>query len=384
MTTLASSKAPRRLVYVSGARIPTARAHGLQIMLMCAAFARAGLGVELVVPDKRRIVAEDPFEYYRIARTFSIRRLASLDLIGRARSFYSIAFLLDVITFVVRLSFSRIAQAGDVVYCRDYPVLFALSPRRNPLVFEVHDIPRSRFLFRRALARASLVVAITHAMKDDLVALGVVAERIVVSPDAVDLEDFAHPQSQADARHRLGLPLDKKVALYVGRIDGWKGTDTFFVASELLSDDVLSVVIGGEAKKIESLAARYSRVRFLGSRPYHELADNMAAADVLVLPNSGKFDISARYTSPLKLFAYMTSGKPIVASDLPSIREVIDDTSAYMVLPDDPAALAESIGRALSDSDARVRAGRAQNLVNGYTWEQRARRILDAVPHSRA
>jgi len=379
MTAPTAAQDGRRLVYVSGARIPTARAHGLQIMLMCAAFVRAGLSVELVVPDRRRIVAEDPFAYYRISRTFSIRRLASLDLIGRARGFYAAAFMLDVIAFIARLLLARVAQDGDIVYCRDYPVLFALSPRRHVLVFEAHDIPRKHFLFRRALARARLVVAITHAMRDDLAALGVPAGRIIVAPDAVHLEDFAQPQSQADARRRLGLPLDKKIALYVGRIDGWKGTDTLFAAAAQLPADTMAVVIGGEPKQVAALSARYPRVRFLGSRPYHELADNMAAADVLVLPNSGKFDISARYTSPLKLFAYMTSGKPIVASDLPSIREVLGDDSAYVVASDDAAALAHGITAALADHHADKRAQRAQELVATHTWDARAAGVVAAL-----
>lgn len=108
-----------------------------------------------------------------------------------------------------------------------------------------------------------------------------------------------------------------------------------------------------------------------------ELPANQAAADVLVLPNTGTDETSVRFTSPLKLFTYMASGRPIVASDLPSIREVLDEQSAYLVTPDDAQALARGITRALSDTGGR--SARAFQLVQRYSWDERARGILAAL-----
>ena len=136
------------------------------------------------------------------------------------------------------------------------------------------------------------------------------------------------------------------------------------------------VIIGGEHEQVTSLQSKYPRVRFLGFRPYRELADNQAAADVLILPNTGKDEISALFTSPLKLFTYMASGRPIVASDLPSIREVLDESCAYFVPPDDAQALARAIAAALKDSAAQQKAARARELVVSYTWAARAKKIL--------
>ncbi|MEK7156510.1 MAG: glycosyltransferase, partial [Patescibacteria group bacterium] len=84
-----------------------------------------------------------------------------------------------------------------------------------------------------------------------------------------------------------------------------------------------------------------------------------------------------RFTSPLKLFTYMASGVPIVTSDLPSIREVVDEKSAFLVPADNPDALAEGIMQALENTeDATRRAGAARVLLPGYTWAKRAERIL--------
>lgn len=368
-----------KLLYVSNSRIPTGRAHGVQIMHMCEAFAGQGADVRLVVPGKRNFSDEDPFEYYRVRRNFKIEKLAVPDIGSKTARLPRTVFLVDVALFALALLFSRVAERGEIVYLRDYPLLFLFSPRRNTTAVEIHDVPRWHFIFLAALKRATRIIAITHGVKDALVALGVEKAKILVAPDAVDLEEFAHPESREAARARLGLLKEKKVALYIGRIDGWKGTDTFFKAAAFLPADVRAVVIGGDEEEVAELKRRFPLVTFLGYRPYRELSRNQAAADCLVLPSTAKHAISARFTSPLKLFSYMASGLPIVASDLPSIREVIDETSAYLVPPDDAEALAGGIVRALTDGGAAAKAARAKELVRNYTWVSRAKTILDAL-----
>ncbi len=100
-----------------------------------------------------------------------------------------------------------------------------------------------------------------------------------------------------------------------------------------------------------------------------------SAADVLVLPNTAKEAISRDYTSPMKLFMYMASGVPIVATDLPSVVDVVGKDMATIVPPDDPEALAFGIERALTkEADGKVT--RAKAWVSHHTWERRAERIL--------
>ena len=136
------------------------------------------------------------------------------------------------------------------------------------------------------------------------------------------------------------------------------------------------VAIGGEPHEVADLRARYPRVIFLGFRPYRELADNQSAADVLVVPNTGKDVISARFTSPLKLIAHMASGRPVVASDLPSIREITGDDAAVLVAPDDAEALAGGIRKIFDDPLLGERlAKRAREKVERYTWKSRAAEI---------
>ena len=109
----------------------------------------------------------------------------------------------------------------------------------------------------------------------------------------------------------------------------------------------------------------------------------MRPATVLVLPNVPSA-ISERYTSPLKLFEYLTMGRPIVASDLPAMREVLThEETALLVTAGDPQALALAVRR-LADAPvlaARLATG-ARMLAAAYTWDRRAdrlERVLEAV-----
>ena len=141
--------------------------------------------------------------------------------------------------------------------------------------------------------------------------------------------------------------------------------------------DVQVAVIGNGPEHIADLRRRHQNITFLDFRPYREIADNQAAADVLVLPNSGKEEISARFTSPLKLFPYMASKKPIIIADLPSTREILSEREAYFFRADDAADLARAIEQALSDPEAGARAARAYEKVLHYSWAARAKNVLE-------
>ena len=93
----------------------------------------------------------------------------------------------------------------------------------------------------------------------------------------------------------------------------------------------------------------------------------------------------AYYASPLKLFEYMASKTPIVATDLPSTGEILrDGENAVLVEPDDPKALAEGIERTLSDAELAARIGRqAREDVRQYTWGERAANIMTFVAAQR-
>lgn len=275
------------------------------------------------------------------------------------------------------------------IFCREEKLLFFLVLyawlRRSSVLFsyELHHLPYlSKLWFRLALSRVASVVSITEAMTVPLRKSGYKG-RVLVAPDAVDPNIFALPDlSKEDARKSLGLPLDKNIALYAGSLDSWKGVGTLYEAVSFLDPHTLVIVVGGKPHYVEHFRKEHGDAHknfvMVGQKSYEtELPQYLRAADVAVLPNSGKEEISRIATSPLKLFAYMASGTPIVASDLPSIREILSSENAVLVPADHPLELARGIERLIANPEkAGMLAEKAKREVMSHTWDSRAKEIL--------
>ena len=369
-----------KIIYLANARMPTEKAHGLQIMKTCEGFSNQGEEVELVVAWRSNDIKKDIFDYYGITEKFKVKRLFSLDLTP-LRILGRFAFRLQDLTFAISVFFYFLFKKQSIIYCRDPLSLSFLGWFRENIVYEMHTVPRNFFIYKKIFEKAKAIVAITQGIKDSFIKRGIDNDKILVAHDGVDFKQFDIRISKTEARKKLNLPLDKKIVIYAGLFDEWKGYTVLLQAEKFFNDrEIKLVMIGGLEKQVEKLKKEYPQVIFLGYLPYADLPINQKAADVLVIPNSGKMAISKYFTSPLKLFSHMVSQRPIVASDLPSLREVLDENNAILVEPDNPRALARGIKTALKGTDFSAKiAGRAYQGVQEYTWEKRAKNILNFI-----
>jgi glycosyltransferase involved in cell wall biosynthesis len=363
-----------RLIYLINTAVPSEAAHSIQVIHMCDAFARAGHEVELVTPNIPDSITADPFDYHGLPARFSVRRIGTIAPGRRA----SRKLLSNFLYFRRAARYLR-TQRYDTLYARELGFAH-ISVFLRDYFLEVHALPRRPGLLdRRKWRRARGIVIITERLKEQLAAEGVAGERLFVAPDGVDLDRFAVPRSRGEARSALELPSEGRLVVYAGSLYGWKGVQTLAGAASLLPPAVTTLFVGGSARDAAAFREQYAgdRIRVIGHRPYPDVPLYLAAADVLVLPNSGRSAISRHYTSPLKLFEYMASGRPIVASDLPSFREVLDAQTAVLVPADDAPALAKGINTVLDDAGLAARLGaRARDLARNYTWTARASRIV--------
>ena len=160
------------------------------------------------------------------------------------------------------------------------------------------------------------------------------------------MKDFPTDISKENARKTLKLPQDKTLVVYTGYFYSWKGVDTLVKATALLSHDIEVVMVGGSEEDTKPLLKlkndlNIQNIRFVGFRPYQEMSLYQKAADCLVVTASSKHAESYLFTSPLKLFEYMASQRPIVATRTPALEEILqNDRNACLVEPDDPKLLA--------------------------------------------
>ncbi len=365
--------------YIVNARIPTDRAYGYAIMKMCAEFSKAGAKLELIVPNKGYDkTKKTPFDFYGIEKLFPIKRISSFDLLAKSMKFGKLFYWLDMLSFLLHLKFSVDLGERDIVYSRDFLVALIFSIDKF-ICLELHDIPTKNFLFKKAVKRAKLIFVINNALKKSLIEYGVSANKIYVFPSGVDFNDFQIKETKKEAIEKLNLPQDKPLVVYTGQLYGWKGADTLALAAKNMSGANF-VFVGGVEPEITIFKNKYSHTSNIiikGSAPRKEMPVYTRASDVLVLPNSGKSKISISYTSPLKLFEYMASAKPIVASDLPSIREIVDEGDVVFFKPDDADSLALSLKKVLHDPVlANSMAQRTFQKSKNYSWLERASQIL--------
>ncbi len=385
--------AEREFVLVANTKLPSQRAQALQVVQSCAAFARAGGYSTLLVAERRNTPklrgSRDIFDYYGVppGPRPEILRAKCTDWIERVP--VRLQFLpsrLQEWSFArsaARLLAERFPNA--LVLARDIEVGHALAKAgKRDFLLEIHRVPggnlRRRWLLEAA--RGALgTIAISGGVREDLVALGLDPQSVRVEHDAIERTRFENPPSRLAARSALGLSETDSVVVYTGGLLEWKGVDVLVDAARQ-SPKLRFVIAGGMDGDIAQLRERArgaDNVRIDGFQPPERVPLYLAAGDIGVVPNKSKPQISARYTSPLKVFESFAAGLPLVASDLPALRELLEpDMDAVLVAPDDPNALAVGLSRLLADSALRAKF-RARGLARAKdcTWDARAARILD-------
>ncbi len=377
-----------KLVYLINARIPTEKAHGYQVVKMCEAFSQLGIETELWFPTRVNPVEDDLFSFYQIESTFKTRTISCPDPIARLGFLGRFSFWLQNFFFVFALLFTRLGR-DSIVYSRSPEVIWLFGLRGFRTVFEVHAIPKSKqFFYRLALRRANKIVALTRSIKKLLIDLGVVESKIIVAPDAVDLKTFSSNLGREEARSLIGLTSTEPVVGYFGRFRTMgvkKGLDVILEALVKISHPINLVARGGSEEDLIYYAdfawhlSLAHKVQLGGLVTRDKIALYQKACDILLMPFPYT-EHYAYYMSPLKMFEYMASQRPIIASDLPSVREILNESNAILIPPDNPTALAEAITHLLAHPAIGEKlAAQAYRDVQNYTWDKRAGRVIEFI-----
>ncbi|OGH59415.1 MAG: hypothetical protein A2725_01135 [Candidatus Magasanikbacteria bacterium RIFCSPHIGHO2_01_FULL_33_34] len=371
----------KSLAYIANIRLPTEKAHGIQIVKTCESLVSSDLKVVLVVPTRKNNHKENPFKFYSIKENFSIIKVWCLDLVNLP-FFKKIFFWIETLTFYYAVRAYIKKENIDIFYTRDLYIALELSKVYNSVYYEVHSLPQqpsSKYI--KTWSRVKGIIVISQNIKDDLVKFGVDANKIIIARDAVDIEKFNINRTKDSSRKKLHIPKDKKIALYTGHLYKWKGAHIFAeTAKELPELDFY--IVGGTDVDLKRFKEKYNfkNLKYIGWQSHDEMPDWMNAVDVLILPNCGEEKISSHYTSPMKMFEYMASGTPIVASDLPSIREVLSEDNAVLVEAGNVVELANGIKKVLTQEDLSDSLVKQANLdVKKYDWESRAKEIVNFI-----
>ena len=373
------------IAYISNSRIPTEKAYGVSVVKTCEALAKKGNSVTLLSPKVNNTAGVDVFSYYGIQRNFSLRHIPTLDVVSWSSRY---GFLVNQISFAFAVLFLyRGNKKKDIVITRDEISGWLLGLRGFRVFYDMHGFPERHLWFLKIILKKITGIIATNDWKKDQcqTQFHIPKEKIVVARNGFDPAFFSVSENPETLRKNLGLPSGRPTVLYTGHLYDWKGVYVLAETARLMRD-VNFVFVGGTYYHLADFKERYKDVEniiLVGQKSHKEIPRYLKSADVLVLPNSAKgikdsrFSVYSQYdTSPIKLFEYMASEQSIVASDLPSIREILNDKNAILVPSDSTEGLKAGIQKLINDKElSRHLAEKALRDVQQYTWERRAEKI---------
>lgn len=369
-----------KIACIATAQVPSITANSIQVMKVCHALTRNGHEVTLYVPGRQAAEWENFADLYGITQKFSIRWVPALPAWKRN----------DFAVQAVRLARR---ERAELIYTWAIQSAALALMLGMPAVYEAHDLPTGRLgpLWMQAFLRLpgrKRLVCITRALRRALEArlrVHLPEYQVVIAPNGVDLERYRHLPDPPTARAQVGLAQSLTVGcsghLYAGR-----GGDLFLALAQRFPQAQF-LWAGGRDEDVQTYRQRaqeqgLENVTFTGFIPQARLPLVQAAADILLMPygrsiagSSG--GNSAEICSPMKLFDYLAVGRAILSSDLPVIREVLDEDTARFAPPEDVEGWAAALAPLLADETLRQRlAERARKRAEQYDWQERQQRIL--------
>jgi len=385
-----------KILYLSRALLPSEVSHSLSIMRFCQAFTDSGHELVLtgVAPKKG---VPDPIAYFGLRGGFRV-------VVNSTSRLWDNRFLRPLLVpgFVLAWKTRRLLRTfdPDLVYSRLTSTELALVPTRLPIIYEMHSLGHlgKSFLHQRVfrwLLRHKNVFRI-------IVTTDALAEMLRAELPGVDVRiarlsaelpvTISYETQLAFRSSQLKGGIFKYHVGYTGYLDtiGLRGTEIICRAAARMPEAAFHIV-GGDPETVEHWR-RYAddhnahgNIFFYGYRNPSEMPLFLGCFDVVLAPLQSKPSPrapSGLNMSPLKIPQYMSYAKAIVASDLPSHREVLTDgETAVLVLPSDIDAWVAAIQFLLDDPKCRETLGRnaKEQYFEGYSPELRVRRILDGI-----
>jgi glycosyltransferase involved in cell wall biosynthesis len=367
-----------RLLYPLMWSRPDRKACREQSVNTAAALARRGVEVTLLMPrgaGDPALTAADLRAWFEVEGEF---RVVQRDSRWAGEALVRTLFWL-------RQVFRDPEIAGaDLLYSR-IPALLGMGGR-SPLPFAVDhyrpwpdDLPILRPLLRRTAASRQCLGFVLHSAyaAGAYERAGVPVEKLLVAHNGAEPRRMGPPADQAEARAALGLDPDRFTAVYAGRVNAQKGLDALLAIADL-RPDTLFLLVGSEGEgPVETEARKRSNVRVVPWQGPAALPAWLHAADVLLIPPSrAPLEQFRNCVLPLKLFAYLAAGRPILAPEAPDTAELLrDGENALLVPTGNPEAAAAALDRLREPALVARLGAAAQTLAAELTWDKRAEKI---------
>jgi len=368
------------ILYIARSTIPSREANSIQVMRMCQAFAQNGHKVMLLLPNKQQTSEgkiDNIYTAYGVTESFTIQRLPSDK--KTARFFFEILEIKKVFAaFKPDLVYGRCSLGCTLSCLNGYPTIY----ESHLPIWTSSIIKKYGFLLLAKNKNFKRLVVISKALKNIYI-----NNNIITSDKVYVAHDGADEVTDLNATVKLSGDNRNLNVGYAGHLYTGKGMEIIAQVAPLAKEYNFHIV-GGTEKDIAywKSAIQSDNVFFYGFQQQKIVSQYINSFDICLLPNQkvvlpcGKNDHKRNisdFTSPLKMFEYMAHKKAIITSDLPVLREVLNESNAILVNCDDIHGWINAL-EDLRDVQKREKLAKKaySDFINEYTWKNRAKLVL--------
>lgn len=364
------------IIYLSSSFLPSKSANSVHVMNMCEALENLGIKIKLFGFKGEK--EENIFNYYDISKEFDIYTVKKKP----------IRFFGDLIASFKIKNIILNKFNNTVIYARNFYPLYLLK-NKYKYIFESHILPENiihkkiqKVLFKNE--NFIKLVVISNILKNDYLKEFPMlkSEDIIVAHDA---SKITKNKTKKLYKNFGG----QKVIGYVGSLFPGKGMEIISKLTYKLPN-LKFIIVGGSKEEVNfwKKKCNLKNTQLIGYVKQKELINYYNEFDIVLLPNqkdilvNNKKNNIGKWTSPLKLFEYMSYQKPIISSDLPVLREILKNNyNCLLSSPKDVEEWKNNILKLLNDDSLRDRLTKNayNDLINKYTWDKRAEKILNSL-----
>lgn len=378
----------KKVLYTAFDIVPSPKGASTHILHNIRGLVNSQFDVQLLTPNDGLLPPEDEIEGARITRV-------SQDL--------SQTFLARAVHFgKVVLAHLALHPNYDVVHYRNIWDGLALAQNKKRFgyktLFEVNGLPSIELKYHypgidsvllakikeqelATLHLSDAIVCPSNVTRDYIASLGLDRKRVTVIPNGVSPSDF--PPSPLPSRDGRVPAL-----LYIGTLADWQGLDVVIKAlPKILEQQAvrLQIVGRGRARQRKLLSKQIRKLGVEGSVvvrsavPHHEVPALIAESDICLAPLGLNDRNVTQGACPIKVLEYMASSRPLVASNMPIVRELVrEDVDALLFSPNDPADLARQVLVLLNDFELskRLSDSATERALTKFTWHAAQKKLV--------
>ena len=396
-----------KIAIASSGHIPSQWAHSINIVKHANAFLKLGHEIELISVKRFK---EDqllkkisniynwygidilPIKYFKDNSIFYFKEKKYLKIILKLANYFLPEFLKRAFDPEKKISQYIKSKNFDLCFARTYNVVKYNIENKIPTILETHNSSPKKIKNLKELLNLSQskyflgLVTIHDKLKENFLKLGVPKEKLLVLEDAVDLEKFDLVSDNIEInRKKLSIPLNKTIVMYCGSLKAGKGINLILNSAKKLErkNDILFYIIGGDENDINYWknfnGINYNNVIFKSFVEGFQVPQYLKSANILFMPYETKNNFNSvmdlETTSPIKLFEYMASKKPIITSNIETIKKVLKNRESGILV--DGKFENVILDLLVDDKLCSKISSQAYQNVKNYTYNKRCTTILN-------